>query len=188
MDNYLIEQLLNENESTSLDFKQAQYPFDGESDDVKSELLKDILAFTNSWRRTDAYILIGVQEVKGGRSNVIGVSKHLADNSLQQFVNSKTSKPVTFSYNSVQFEDKQLGVIQIQLQTRPVYLTKDYGKLKKNAVYIRRGSSTDESSPDEVAKMGMATAEEAKQLSLELQFANIELREFLGTVLEVKTT
>ena len=31
----------------------------------KSDLLKDVLAFVNSWRRTTAYVLIGVREVKG---------------------------------------------------------------------------------------------------------------------------
>ena len=41
----LFESLLHEEESSSLDFKRDQYPFVGASDDDKSELLKDILAF-----------------------------------------------------------------------------------------------------------------------------------------------
>ena len=69
----LVEDLLHESEGTSLDFKSAQYPFEYATDELKSELLKDVLAFANSWRRTAAYILIGVEEVKGGRSNVVGV-------------------------------------------------------------------------------------------------------------------
>ena len=52
----LLEELLNEEESPSLDFKRDQYPFQGESNDVKSELLKDILAFANSWRHTEATV------------------------------------------------------------------------------------------------------------------------------------
>jgi predicted HTH transcriptional regulator len=43
------------------------------ADDEKSELLKDILGFANAWRRATAYILIGVKEVRGGRSNVVGI-------------------------------------------------------------------------------------------------------------------
>jgi predicted HTH transcriptional regulator len=77
----LMEKLLHEEESSSLDFKRDQYPFNGASDAEKGELLKDILAIANSWRRTTGYILVGVQEVKGGRSDVMGVSGHLADNS-----------------------------------------------------------------------------------------------------------
>ncbi len=103
MDKSLMEKLLNESESTSLDFKSAQYPFDHATPEQKGELLKDILAFTNSWKRTDAYILIGVQEVKGGRSKAIGVTQHLDDARLQQFVNSKTNRPVTFSYKAFTF-------------------------------------------------------------------------------------
>ena len=59
-----FEGLLYEDESSTLDFKRDQYPFQGETPDVKSELLKDILAFANSWRRSDAYILVGVEEVR----------------------------------------------------------------------------------------------------------------------------
>ncbi len=188
MDANLLEQLLNENESAYLDFKQEQYKFDGANDFVKSELLKDILAFTNAWRRTDAYILIGVKEVKGGRSNVIGVSNHLDDHSLQQFVNSKTQQPVTFSYIPFAYEGKQIGIIWIPVQARPVYLVKKYGKLEQNTVYIRRGSSTDKASPDEIAKMGIASVSELNQLSLDLQFANIYTREFLGNSIELTST
>ena len=63
LDSKLVEDLLHEAEGTSLDFKSAQYSFEYATDKEKSELLKDILAFANSWRRTTAYILN-----RGGRS------------------------------------------------------------------------------------------------------------------------
>jgi len=154
IDNHLIDELLNEEESSTLDFKEEQYKFVGENDIAKSELLKDILAFANSWKRTDSFILIGVKEVKGARSEVVGINQHIDDAQLQQFVNSKTQKPLTFAYKTLSFEEVQIGVIWIPVQTRPIYLKKDYGKLKSNIVYIRRGSSTAEAAPDEIAKMG----------------------------------
>ena len=83
MDATLLEQLLHEDESATLDFKRDQYKFNGGSDDNRSEFLKDILGFANGWRRSDAYILIGVDEVRGGRSNVVGTTDHLADHTLQ---------------------------------------------------------------------------------------------------------
>src|SRR5688572_20492279 len=101
MDANLLEQLLNESESSSLDFKETQYPFVGATEDQKSELLKDILTLANAWRRADAYILIGVKEVKGGRSIPVGITDHLDDASLQQFVCAKTNRPITFSYEAV---------------------------------------------------------------------------------------
>ena len=73
MDLQLLESLLYQEESEALDFKIQQYPFSEATDEQKSELLKDILAFANAWRQTDAYILIGVQEVIGGRSIARGI-------------------------------------------------------------------------------------------------------------------
>jgi predicted HTH transcriptional regulator len=74
----LFESLLYQSESEVLDFKVDQYPFEAATDVQKSELLKDILAFANAWRRSDAYILIGVEEVRGGRSIVRGMSNQCA--------------------------------------------------------------------------------------------------------------
>ena len=69
----LLETLLHHEEGPALDFKEEQYLFENADIGSKAELLKDILALANSWRLTTAYILIGVREVKGGRSEIIGV-------------------------------------------------------------------------------------------------------------------
>src|SRR5436309_2516424 len=137
MEARLIEELLWQGESEQLDFKEGQYRFYEASDSEKGELLKDILAFANAWRQGAAYILIGVREVKGGRSEVVGVSQQLEDNDLQQFVNSKTQKPVHFSYIAVPFEGVQIGVVLIPKQPRPLYLNQSLGSLRANTVYIR---------------------------------------------------
>jgi Putative DNA-binding domain len=150
----LIESLLWENESTTLDFKQAQYPFVGATDQEKSEILKDVLAFANTFRREDAYILLGVQDVQGGRGIILGVEDHLPDASLHEFVNRKTNRAVEFSYDALEVDGKQVGVFRIPRQARPIYLKKDYGKLHAKDVYIRQGSSTGIATPDEIARMG----------------------------------
>ena len=61
----LIENLLYGEEGVDLDFKRDQYKFVKASDEEKGEMLKDIIAFANSWRRSDAFILIGVKEILG---------------------------------------------------------------------------------------------------------------------------
>lgn len=161
--------LLNETESSSLDFKQVQYKFIGAEDEEKGELLKDILAFANFFRRTDAYILTGVTEDK----EIIGITEDIDDAQLQQFVNSKTQRQVHFLYYAVQCDHKKVGVIHIPIQPRPLYLLKDFGRLKKGAVYLRRGSSTSEATPDEIAQMGsqFESNQEFKP-SLEVLFGN----------------
>jgi hypothetical protein len=154
IDPKLVESLLYRGEGTDLDFKRDQYPFAGATEEQKSELLKDIIAFANAWRRETAYILIGVQEVKGGRGEIQGVANHLEDASIQQFVTSKTQRPMVFSYVAIEHDGKQLGVICIPPQRRPIFLKRNFGKLKTNVVYVRRGSATAEADPDEVARMG----------------------------------
>ena len=154
----LIERLLESNEGVALDFKREQYDFEGASKEKKSELLKDVLAFANTPRQDAAYILIGVEERRGMRSEVVGVSAHLDDAKLQQFVNHKTVRPVTFCYLEARHDGLRIGVLRIpEHQQRPNYAMSDYGRVKKNAVYIRHGSSTATASPDEIMAMGAAT-------------------------------
>jgi hypothetical protein len=188
MNDGLLETLLHMEEGTALDFKQAQYEFEGATEPTKSELLKDILSFANAWRATDAYILVGVQEVRGGRSVPVGIEKHLAESSLQQYVNQKTNRPVDFSYEAYGFEGKQIGIITVRGQERPIYLTRDCGKLKKNVVYIRRGSSTDEATLEEVAQMGRVPQGTNKRRPiLDLQFGDSRNRGLLGTSITKNT-
>lgn len=64
MDTVKLESLLHLDESVTLDFKCEQYRFARATEEDKSELVKDILGFANAYRRSAAYILIGVKEVR----------------------------------------------------------------------------------------------------------------------------
>jgi hypothetical protein len=164
-----LAELLFRGESASLDFKRDQYPFSGCDDATKAELLKDILAMVNSWRSEPAYILIGVDD-SVSPPKVVGVKDHPDDAMLQQFVHGKTQRQAKFAYYSADLEGCSIGVIEIPVQTRPVYLRKDYGGLKANCVYLRRGSSTGFASPDEIAQMG-ADASSLRESDLDVRFA-----------------
>ncbi|MNZ67108.1 Divergent AAA domain protein [compost metagenome] len=147
-----IDELLERREGRDLDFKEGQYSFSGADETAKSELLKDILAFANTTRMHDAYILIGVREVKDGKSIPVGVTEHLDDASVQQFINSKTNRKVTFSYEPTPYSAISLGVIRIdRIQARPIWTTKRTGKVEEHKVYIRSGSSTAVATPDDIA-------------------------------------
>jgi len=188
IDTALIDILSYGEEGVDLDFKCEQYKFTKASDKEKGELLKDILAFANSWRRTDAFILIGIKEVKGGKSEVVGIVEKLDDAQIQQFVNSKVQKPITFSYHNLNFENKHIGVIHIPIQKRPFYLKKDFGNLKKETVYIKRGSSTDVAKLDEISKMGVnALVSDEGHPVLEIYFADKENRNILPDTLLVSS-
>lgn len=182
----LIKTLLYKSEGDTLDFKRDQYPLAGADNETKSELVKDIVAFANAWKTADAHILIGVDENPGDKAIVVGITDHLEDANLQLLVNSKAIRPVRFHYSAVAVEGKQIGVITIGLnQDRPLYLKKDFGKLRKDVVYVRRGSSTVEAGPDEIAEMGKARAEAAIAVpSMSVEFADPNARRSLGTSIE----
>ncbi|MGC8757806.1 MAG: helix-turn-helix domain-containing protein [Caldisericaceae bacterium] len=155
MDKQLFETLLNKTEGEELDFKSEQYKLDTE--EQKAEFIKDILAFANAWKASDAYIICGIIEKDGRVNQIIGIGTdhHLEDSHLQQLVYSKTNRPPRFRYEPYTYEGKELGIIIIEKQQdRPIYLIKNCGKLIAEAVYIRHGSSTDIASPDEIKKMG----------------------------------
>jgi hypothetical protein len=186
MDDASLEQLLNEEEGASLDFKRDQYRFTGASDEQKAELLKDILAFANAWRRDTAFVLIGVEEVRGGRSRPVGVQDHLNDHDLQQFVGGKTNRPVMFRYIAYPFQGVQLGILEIPIQERPLYLIRRFGGIPERTVLVRRGSSTAVAEPDEIARMGASGPTIAHPApTLSLQWGEPHSRRLLGAVAAV---
>jgi hypothetical protein len=167
-----IEKLCLKGESETLDYKREQYKFNSNNNE-KSELLKDILAFANAWRDTNAYILIGVSE-KDGKGEIEGIqsSNVIDDANIQQFINSKTNNKIPFSCFTVNCKKGIVQVIEIKecISERPFYTTKDFGNIKKGIVKIKRGSSISDASPDEIAKMGEAKIAK-KQPVLEAQIS-----------------
>ena len=183
----LIDSLLYQSESTALDFKKEQYPFSGADEEQKSELLKDILAFANSWRQGDAYIVIGVEAVVGGRHIPRGTEDHFDDAQIQQFVNFKTNRRVEFSYEVHLFEGKKIGIIKIPQQERPTYVTKKFGKVEKDTVYYRLGSSTTVAKPNDIARMGGDSNQSPLTPLLTLQFADLERHVELGSAITLNS-
>ncbi len=154
----LLTALRYKSEGADIDFKSAQYRFTYGSEDDKGEMLKDILAISNAWRDGHGYILLGFRDQRPHPAEVVGISESLDDSRVQQFVNEKVKPKLTFSYEEHLYEGKTVGVITIPKQKRPFYISRAYGKLKSNVVYVRRGSSTSEAEPPEIAAMTHADA------------------------------
>lgn len=168
----LLEELRYRGEGSDLDYKAERYPFAKANDEEKSELLKDILALSNTHRDGAAYILIGFRENPPHPAEVVGLPPDGAvdDSRLQEFVNGKLETKLAFRYEELLFDGKHIAVISIPKQQRPFYLKKDYGKLSKEVVYVRRGSATGIASPREIAMMGAAnTARGEARISLSFQ-------------------
>ena len=159
-----LNQLCLQGESFYVDYKRAQYAFVGGTDDQKAELLKDVLCFANSFRKTPAYILIGVDEEPSGIGTICGIQENevIDDSKLQESVNSKTNRTIPFrAYPLTTATGKMLQVIELDvcLAGRPYYLKKNFSRLHYNEVWMRIGSSSHIASPDEIAEMGRVAFE-----------------------------
>ena len=169
MDQATFEQLLLRPEGETLDFKRDQYKLT--NNDEKSELVKDILAFANTPREDEAFILIGVNDGKGSRAVLRGIppADQLDDANVQGLINGKTNRRVEFVYEPFVYAGLTFGVLCIQPQDGFRYLEQDFGKLKRNHLYVRRGSSTCLLTPDEIYEMGAASrAQESPALALQI--------------------
>lgn len=184
----LLDRLLYEKSSDVLIFRPQEYRFDGALILEKSQILKDILGAVNAWRRTDTYILIGVEETGSGQNRIMGIMNHLDGEKITDFVNSKLQKPIAFSYHALIKDRKKIGLIHIPLQDRPYFLKEDYANLKKYVIYIRRGGAVQEAGTDEVARIKESEKEPvAPVANFRVEFAHSGKREPLGEHLRLKT-
>jgi predicted HTH transcriptional regulator len=149
---HLFAQILFSNEADKIDFKRDQYPL--ENDRQKSEFIKDIVSIANTQGDGSGYIVLGIKSEPNGSKVRFGIKNHHDDAMLQQIVKDKVNPPPTFIYNPYQEENLSFGIIVIpKSKNRPHVIIKDYGILKRNAVYVRRGSSTDEAAREELEEM-----------------------------------
>lgn len=182
----LLNIMLYGSEGSGLDFKREQYKFIEATNDQKSELLKDILAMANAWESGERYIIIGVIDNTSKPNELVDISDHIDDATLQQFVNCKTNTPCSFSYNTVTHDGKTCGIIIIHEQQRPIYVKKDFGKVKKDSVYVRRGSSTFIAKLEEVVAMGNGNRN--KKPELEINFYDYREGKILPKKIDITTT
>jgi hypothetical protein len=134
------------------------------------------MAMANAYRSGSGYILIGFKDLTPHPAEVVGIaaSDHIDDATLQQFVRSKIDPLLEFQYEERLFNGKHIAVITIPKQPRPFAPKQDFGKLKKNVALVRRGSSTDEASMSEIAKMTLADAGSSKTARVDLHIETEE--------------
>jgi len=184
----LFERLLYEEGSDTLLFRPKGYTFTGGLEMEKGELLKDVLSSVNAWRRSDTYILLGIEEVKGGRNRVLEVMTHLNEAEILDFVNSRVDRAVRFSYTPLTCEGRKVGFIHIPRQPRPVTLKENFANLKKYVVYVRRGDRVVEAAGEEVADMKRETSVSAGDpVPLSVEFSGVDPVRLLGKRVTIKT-
>ena len=115
----------------------------------------------NATREGTAWILLGFKERSPEPAELVGLTPEgvIDDSRLQEFINAKVEPKLTFNYEERMFEGKHIAILGIPKQEgRPFFIRKDYGVVKREVVYIRRGSATGTADPREIALMGIADA------------------------------
>lgn len=179
-----IESLLYQGESVLLDFKKKHYILS--DNHSKAELIKDVLAFANAWRDSTAYILIGV-DGSTTPATITGLKddEKIDDAQLQQIINQKLQKPISFSHRVENIAGLTIAIIEIPVQDRVFYLKNDFQQLKKNTVYIRRGSSTAEATPEEIGKI-YESAPKLRPSDLSVEFVDFDTRLQIGAEAKIE--
>ena len=127
-------------EQAVFDWKQDfALPTDDES---RGELIKDICAVANASALSYGFIFYGVDPRRP--DPVVGISKSYDDAKIQQLLQGKVEPQPSFLYYEVSAGPKTIAVIQIApSRKRPFIIRADIGKIRKGQIVIRRGSSTD---------------------------------------------
>ena len=151
----LIRRLLTQGESDILEFKEKQGAFTG-SEEQRAEFTKDMLALANTRRDRDAFLIFGVRFKVGETPEVVGQEQHPDPGDVQQFLDSRTNRPIRFEHNVVLIDGKKVGVYRLpKEQDRPLYLTRgfDKGIVRASLVFCRRAGTTSVMTPDEIMRL-----------------------------------
>ncbi len=179
MDADRIRELAARRERGRLDFKKEQYPRDKSG---AAELAKDVMAMANALRSGDepAHILVGVVEVKPEKTGlIVGIPAEDCEDDahIQQRIGSLLNRVPSVSFEAVQVDGLLVGVYTIYPGRRPFFPLRDSGDgprdkktLIHHVAFVRRGSSTDIASPEEIIEWHREDFGEAVEA---VQIANI---------------
>ena len=143
-----FENILNNNESTVLDFKEDFYDFENDKNGIQSaKFLKDVISFCNTIRTEKSFIIFGIKERLDNSIKLIGINKRIDDAILQDKIKDKVFPRPIFSFYIKSFKDKNFGILEFPLikYEMPVMPTvSSFKGLEQGKVYYRNGSSNTE--------------------------------------------
>ena len=149
----LLENLLSQMESSTLDFKRDQYKL--ESDKQKSTFLKDVICMANTPRDESAYIVIGVVDRNGRAGQIVGISERPDPARFQDIINGRASSPIQLLYREVKYAGLTLGLFEIPVdrQSVPVMTKSNFSDLRRGVTYSRRNAQNCEADTLEIRRI-----------------------------------
>lgn len=197
MTSTILDQLIKRGESDFVDFKEIGYFADVENTSKKDkdiEFIKDLISFTNTIREENAYIIIGVTD--DGRKIGIGDNDFTDGAILQSKIKDKISPIPKFStYPFIDETGLKFQIIEIPVEkySSPPQPTIAGNSLERNAIYIRRNTSNEKATYDEILRINewlksipaKASANSkattiAKNQKSEFQFDEITIQKLFG--------
>ncbi len=172
--------LLTQNEHEHLEFKQT---LNLDTPQGKSKFVKEVLSLANSLQNgEEAYLIVGIEDKT---KKLIGLEKGLPEERIQQIVADWCHPPISLRVETVMHQGKRLGVITIFGGRAPHTAKKDakdqQGKvlLREKEVYIRRGSTIDVATPEEVVAIAQARPTEIEAIASRLDRLNALLEDWI---------
>ena len=146
-----FELLLSRNESSTLDFKKEFYHFDKDKILATSQIVKDVISFSNTIRTSTSYIIFGVKELEN-KKELFGIDSSIDDASIQEKLKDKTYPRPKFQSYFITYNGKKFLIFEFPIQKYDMPITpaiKMKG-LKLGQVYYRNGSANTEANSLEV--------------------------------------
>ncbi len=148
----IFENLLNNPESSTLDFKKELYNFSNV--DSTAKFIKDIISFSNTIRSTSAYIIFGIKELDGSLE-LTGLENGIDDAILQNKIKDNVFPRPIFSYSPIIYQEKLFGIIEIPIHKYelPITPSKQLKGLSVGQVYYRNGTSNTEATAIDIIRI-----------------------------------
>jgi hypothetical protein len=148
----IFENLLNNPESSVLDFKKEFYDFSNV--DATAKFIKDIVSFSNTIRSTTAYMVFGIKELDG-TLEIVGLDKGIDDAILQNKLKDSVFPRPVFSYSPVIYKEKLYGLIEIPVHKYelPIVPSKQLKGLSVGKVYYRNGTANTEATAIDIIRI-----------------------------------
>lgn len=142
---YLIDCIENEVEGSFFDFKKDIYDFSNQ--ECKQDFLTDVISFANSHAKGDKYIITGVKLYPDGNRDLNGVTEEKIKDGAdyQTLVNDNIEPNIIVDFVVIEYAENKYGVFRINKENtdKPYLLNKNYGKLPKGFMKIRKGQKND---------------------------------------------
>ena len=136
-------------ESTNLDFKKEEY----KKADYTS-LIKDVMSMANALNTETKRIIIGAKHKPGEEKEICGLEILSDQATFENIVQENIEPNISFNYYPYKYKNKKLGIIEIfDNYDKPYMMKKDYGKLKKGDMWIRKGSRQSKVTREDLDRM-----------------------------------